>query len=140
MESTEAPVVAKAKRDRPVVILATNKVFEPKPGSNELSTHLICAPMYSIPEQSSESFRTRLAGYAFPNLFYLPEDKSVGISEGFLRLDHMQPIKAERMNGHRGCRLSEDALSTLHEWLLHFFTGELEEGSVLRDYMESVQR
>lgn len=72
-------------------------------------------------DQYDESTRRRLMAYEFTNGFYLPA-ASPRFEEGFARLDHVQPVFADRLANHRGLKLVPEALDALVEWLIYSTT------------------
>jgi hypothetical protein len=135
LESTEAPVVAVAKKDRPVIILggvAASEIAQHR----DQPTHLEivwAVPIYGA-ENYPEAIRNRIRIYDFRNFFYLPEDAALGFKEGFARLDHAQPVKRSMLRTHRGLRLTSDARDALREWYVYFTTDWIDRESMILDY------
>jgi hypothetical protein len=93
MESTEGAVVAKTKRDRPVIVIGGTHASELL-GREDRTTHAEIAmvvPVYKS-EQYSEAMRRRMQIYDIANVFYLPAASSLAFKEGFARLDHLQAV------------------------------------------------
>lgn len=131
LSSTEGAVVAKTKKDRPVIILGGTSATELKPSGTEHADTVMVVPVYGA-DQYDPQFRKRVAYYEFSNAFYLPEHR--GFDEGFARLDHVQPVFRARLRRHRGLKLSEDALEALVEWFVAFTTGRQIDDSLILDY------
>lgn len=104
--STEALVVSKAKRDRPVIVLGGGAASNVTPGVAP-PTHLDivwAVPVYGG-DQYTEALRRRIQVYDVENYFYLPEDRELDFDEGFARLDHAQALRRTSLGTHRGVRL-----------------------------------
>lgn len=135
LESTEAAVVAKSKRDRPVIVLGGLSASEILPGPDR-ARHAETAwvvPVYGA-DQYSEAIRKRFSYYEFTNVFYLPARRASDFDEGFALLDHAQPVMRNHLARHRGLRLSPDALDALVEWFVAYATGRITDDSILLDY------
>ncbi len=132
----EALVVAKAKWDRPVVVLG-------EPGTELLARrdkarrtdNFVCAPIYGADQFSAGHVR-RVAAYAYPNLFYLPASVSPAFDEGFVRLDHLQAIARQHLRQRRAAMLSAEALELLRHWLMNYLGGGLPATSPIARYRE----
>jgi hypothetical protein len=130
--ASEAAVVARAKRDRPVIVLGGGAT-EIKPGSTQHAGTLMVVPVYGA-DQYDERTRRRLMYYEFTNGFYLPAFAKPPFDEGFARLDHVQPVFSDRLVKHRGLKLVPEALDALVEWLIYSTTNRLPEDSVILAY------
>lgn len=126
-------IVAKAKWTRPVIVVsaAAGAELTPNSGANLTKTYL-CAPIYGC-DQFPKDLVERVRAYEFPNLFYLPECKKPRIDEGFIRLDHLQAIDKTKLQNRRSC-LTEEAMTFFDEWLGHYTTGVLPDGSLVDLY------
>lgn len=133
LESTEAAVVARSKRNRPVIILGGQSATEVRPRGTTLAETVMVVPVYGA-DQFDDHTRRRMAYYEFTNVFYLPASKEHGFAEGFARLDHVQPVKAAHLTNHRGFKLASDALDALIEWFMAFTTGRMPDDSLILDY------
>jgi hypothetical protein len=133
LESSEAAVVARAKWNRPVVVLGGTTATELRPQDTRHASTVMVVPVYGA-DQYDEHARRRIAYYEFTNAFYLPACKSPRFDEGFARLDHAQPVRESDLRDHRGLKLSSDALDALVEWFVAFTTGRAPEDSVLLEY------
>lgn len=131
----EAAVVAKAKWDRPAIILGGRSASEIRPGRNraEHIETVMVIPVYGA-DQYDEHIRQRIAYYDFTNLFYLPASKDPPFDEGFARLDHAQPVYVNHLRKHRGLRLAADALDALVEWYVAYATERHPEDSLIIEY------
>lgn len=138
LESSEAPVVGVAKRDRPVIILGGTAASDIAQRDGKPTHHDIvwAVPVYRT-EHYDEDIRRRIQRYDFRNFFFLPEDKNRGFKEGFARLDHAQPIMRGMLRSHRGMKLSSDALDALREWYVYFTTDQVDPESLIFDYRKS---
>lgn len=139
MESTEGAVVAKTKRNRPVIVLGGGGAsdFSPRTGQARHAEILMVVPIYGA-DQYDEHMRKRISIYDFTNAFYLPADRSLGFDEGFARLDHVQPVSEKHLSQHRGFRLAPEALDALHEWLMTFLTNTMPADSMIGEYRRMV--
>lgn len=134
LESTEAAVLARTKWERPVVVVGGSGASDVTPRGNPTHHDILwTVPIYGSDQYSEEVVR-RIRMYDFQNLFYLPASDSPAFDEGFARLDHAQPVMRSVLRKHRGLRLTEDALAALHEWLISFSTGKIEEDSLILQY------
>jgi hypothetical protein len=141
MESTEGAVVAKTKRNRPVIVIGGMHASELL-GRADRTTHAEIAmvvPVYKA-EQYSDAMRRRMQTYDIANVFYLPAASSLAFKEGFARLDHVQAVPQARLSKHRGLKLSEDALAALIEWLTTLLTGQAPTDSMIDDYRNMVMQ
>ncbi len=135
MESTEGAVVAKTKKDRPVIVLGgmhASELYGREDRTKPASIALV-APVYKA-DQYSETMRRRIRNYELANVFYLPADGSLGFEEGFARLDHIQSVDQDRLSKHRGMKLVDDALDALTEWFTTLLTAQEPEDSLIRQY------
>jgi hypothetical protein len=136
LESTEAAVVAKTKRDRPVIIVGGNGASDVRPGAHATHHDILWAvPVYGA-DQYEEDVVRRIRRYDFANLFYLPPCASPRFDEGFARLDHAQPVYRNKLRTHRGLSLTEDALGALREWMIAFMVGLLDPDSLILQYRD----
>jgi hypothetical protein len=132
---TEAAVVARAKKDRPVIVLGGLNAVDLSAQADR-ATHNETAwivPVYGA-SQFSEPMTRRIAYYEFTNLFYLPEAAQFGFREGFARLDHAQPVRVHHLSKHRGLRLADEALDALVEWFINYATKRLPADSLITEY------
>jgi len=97
----------------------------------------MAVPVYGA-DQYDADIRRRMQIYDFQNVFYLPADAGLGFDEGFVRLDHIQPVAEQHLSRHRGLRLSDDALDVLHEWLLRFLTNRVPADSMIEQYRAEI--
>lgn len=133
LPSSEALVAARAKWERPVIVLGGSNAQELTPAKTDHADIVMAVPVYGA-DQYDEHTRKRIAGYDFANAFYLPEDKSLKFDEGFARLDHVQAVHRGHLRRHRGFKLAPDALDALIEWLFMFMTGRIDPSSVLLEF------
>lgn len=133
LESTEGAVVAKAKRNRPVIVLGGTTGTEIQPGATRHAGTVMVVPVYGA-DQYDEHTRRRISYYEFTNAFYLPASTPLQFEEGFARLDHIQPVTEAHLTNHRGFKLSSDALDALVEWFVAFTTGRLPPDSLLLEF------
>jgi hypothetical protein len=137
LEASEAAVVAKAKRDRPVVILGGTAAMHITPRVTTHAGTAMAVPVYGA-DQYDEHIRRRMAYYEFTNVFYLPACEPLRFEEGFARLDHAQPVLVNHLSRHRGLKLSEDALAALVEWFMAYTTDRIPEDSLILAYRREV--
>ncbi len=136
LESTEGAVLAKTKWERPVIIVGGSGASDVRPrGTPTHHDILWVVPVYGS-DQYDEDVVRRIRMYDFKNLFYLPASESPAFDEGYARLDHAQPVRRDLLRGHRGLKLTADALAALHEWLIGFSTGKIEPESLILQYRE----
>lgn len=133
LESSEAAVVAKAKRDRPVVVLGGTTATELRPRDTRVAETVMVVPAYGA-DQYDDHTRRRVSYYEFTNAFYLPACDRPQFEEGFARLDHVQPVLQRHLRRHRGLKLSSDALDALVEWFIAFSTNRQLEDSLILEY------
>lgn len=137
LESSEAAVVAKTKKDRPVVVLGGTTSTDLKPSGTTAADIVMVVPVYGA-DQYDEHTRRRVSYYEFTNAFYLPTNSRPNFDEGFARLDHIQPVVQSQLTRHRGLKLSSDALDALVEWFVAFSTNRIPDDSVILDYRREV--
>jgi hypothetical protein len=133
LESSEAAVVAKTKRNRPVIVLGGTTAAEITRASTDHAGTVMVVPVYGA-DQYDVHTRRRISYYEFTNAFYLPESERPRFEEGFVRLDHVQPVFQASLSKHRGLKLSSDALDALVEWLIAYTTNRLLDDSLILDY------
>lgn len=133
LESTEALVAAKAKRNRPVIVIGGTSATEIKPGTTNVADTVMVIPVYGA-DQFDEHTRRRISYYEFTNAFYLPTHDAPPFDEGFARLDHIQSVSQNKLTSHRGIKLSSDALDALVEWFIAYTTGRLPADSLILGY------
>ena len=140
LDSTETIVVAKARRNRPVIVLGGRGASTPRDASDSatLTGTVMVVPVHDA-GRHSEGMRRRIARYDFTNLFYLPSCPALGFEEGFARLDHAQPVDIEHLGGHRGLRLAPDALDALVEWYVAYATERAPQDSIILDYRREMR-
>lgn len=144
LRSDEAVVVAKAKRDRPVVVLGGTTatrlgpdtagdagIVEADPARNAGTVMVV--PVHAA-NGYDEQTRRRVSRYEFANAFYLPAWERPRFAEGFARLDHTQPVRQADLAEPLGLKLSADALDALVEWFVAFATGRLPADSLILEY------
>lgn len=138
MESSEGAVIAKTKRDRPVIVLGGTSASEFSPGSKPRHAEIVMVvPVYGA-DQYDDQIRKRMSIYDFANVFYLPAESALGFDEGFARLDHVQPVCERHLTKHRGLRLTAEALAIFNEWLMTFLTSAKPADSVIEEYRRMV--
>lgn len=129
----EAAVVAKSKKDRPVIVLGGKSATDLRPESSKVADVVMAVPIYGA-DQYDESLRRRVSYYEFNNAFYLPANGRPAFDEGFARLDHVQPIAQSHLTRHRGLKLTSDALDALVEWFVAYATDRIPDDSVILEY------
>ena len=136
LASDEAIMLARATRDRPVVVLgATSAVAELAAGGARDAELAMVIPLHPA-EPYDEPTRRGVARYAFANAFYLPASERPRMQESVARLDHVQPLPRAELTEHRGLRLSDDALEALVEWFVAFTTNRLPDDSLILAYRQ----
>jgi hypothetical protein len=135
MESSEGAVIAKTKRDRPVIVIGGTHAaeFSRTKGRASHAEIAMVVPIYGS-DQYDEHVRRRMQIYDFTNVFYLPAHSALGFDEGFARLDHIQPIAQSHLSKHRGLKLAGEAFDALTEWLTAFLTGLKQTDSIIDEY------
>lgn len=134
LQASEAAVLAKTKKDRPVVILGGKSACELKPPQQtRVADVVMVLPLYRF-ERYDEHTRKRASYYEFDNVFYLPSHDQPRFDEGFARLDQVQPVAQGLLTRHRGLKLSADALDALLEWFVHYTTGRGPDDSLILEY------
>jgi hypothetical protein len=114
----EALVVSNAKWRRPVIVVSDATGSEILLPREKPTKTYMCVPVYGCDQHEKEPI-LRIAHYEYPNLFYLPRSIRPPFDEGFARLDHLQAIQVTNLR-ERKCRLSDEALDFLDEWLVYF--------------------
>jgi hypothetical protein len=137
LESSEAAVVAKTKRNRPVIVLGGTTATELRPSSTRHADTVMVVPVYSA-DQYDEHTRRRVSYYEFTNAFYLPVSNRPRFDEGFARLDHAQPVRQALLVEHRGLKLSPDAVDALVEWFVAFSTNRQLDDSLILEYRKEM--
>jgi len=140
LDSTEAIVVAKARRDRPAIILGGRRAGSVQASGDDATPTrtAMVVPVYGA-DELSEQLRRRIARYDFTNLFYLPAYPKLRFEEGFARLDQAQPVDVELLGAHRGLRLASDALDALVEWYVAYATDRAPADSIIADYRREMR-
>jgi hypothetical protein len=139
LESNEGAVVARTKRDRPVIVLGGTSATDVRPAGTRqedvttVADVVMVIPVYGA-DQYDERTRRRISYYEFTNLFYLPADTALRFEEGYARLDHVQPVYRSQLARHRGLKLAPEALDALVEWFVAYTTGRAPDDSILLDY------
>lgn len=134
LESTEGAVLAKTKWERPVIIVGGSGASDVTPRGNPTHHDILwVVPVYGSDQYDEDAVR-RIRMYDFKNLFYLPPSESPSFEEGYARLDHAQPVRRDLLRTHRGLKLTDDGLAALHEWLVAFSTGKIEDDSLILQY------
>jgi hypothetical protein len=135
MESTEGAVISKTKRDRPVIVVGGTNAsdFFPAEGKASHAAIVMIVPVYSGSRYDAQ-IRRRMQIYDFTNVFYLPAEPTLGFTEGFGRLDHIQAVAQAHLSKHKGLKLAGEAFDALTEWLTTFLTGTKPADSMIEDY------
>lgn len=124
LEHDEELLVIKAKRR--LVVVASQAPTSWAPGEDRLRERgYACLPLYSFRPEDLPEFKARVRALEYPWWIYLPEDSSLKIREGFIRLDRLQVVE-ERLLQPRGVALTEEALFLVSEWLRYYLTGEID--------------
>jgi hypothetical protein len=129
----EAAVVAKSKKDRPVIVLGGTSATDLRPEGSMVADVVMVVPVYGA-DQYDEHLRRRVSYYEFTNAFYLPAHDRPAFDEGFARLDHVQSVAQSDLSRHRGLKLTSDALDALLEWFVAYATGRIPDDSVILEY------
>jgi hypothetical protein len=129
----EAAVIAKSKKDRPVIVLGGTAATDLRPESSQVADVVMVVPVYGA-DQYDEHTRKRVSYYEFRNVFYLPANRRPAFDEGFARLDHIQPVAQQHLTRHRGLKLTPDALDALVEWFVAYTTDRIPDDSVILEY------
>jgi hypothetical protein len=137
LEHDEEFLVIKAKR-RLLVIFSQEPAPWPSAGNRLRELGYVCLPAYSFhtPEDLPE-FMTRVRAHEYPWWIHLPADSTVGLKEGFIRLDRMQLIEKQILQPIP-VSLTPNALFFISEWLHFYLSGEID-SSFLQDRQELVQ-
>jgi hypothetical protein len=116
-----------------VIILGGTAATELRPRDTKHVESVFVVPVYGA-DQFDEHTRRRLSYYEFTNAFYLPACRHPAFDEGFARFDHAQAVRQDHLSGHRGLKLSSDALDALIEWFVYYATTRLPRDSIIKDY------
>ena len=157
MTSDEGLVLARATRDRPVIVLSVTAAAAalgpdgPRgaaPVAGKASAAVaaeagaagvaeagtaVGVPLHAA-ARYDEDVRRRVSRYEFANAFYLPASERPRFDESVARLDHAQPVRAEDLTQHRGLKLSDDAFDALVEWFVAYTTNRIPADSLILDY------
>lgn len=131
--SDEAAVLAKATRDRAVVVLGTTAAALLSAETPSEAGTATVVPLYAA-DRLDEAARRAVSRYEFANAFYLPACERPRFEECVARLDQVQPVRRGDLREHRGLRLSADALDALVEWFIAFTTNRLPDDSLILAY------
>jgi hypothetical protein len=131
--SGEAAVLAKATRDRAVVVLGTSAATLSTEGPRDDAGIATVVPLYPA-DRLDEATRRAVSRYEFANAFYLPACERPRLEECVARLDQVQPVRHADLGEHRGLRLSADALDALVEWFVACTTNRLPDDSLILAY------
>ncbi len=135
LEHDEELLVIKAKR-RLLVVASQAPIARQAQGRLQ-ERGFVCLPLYSFHPEDSLEFRTRIKVLEYPWWIYLPEDKTLTVHEGFIRLDRMQVVE-ERLLQPRTVALTEEFLFFASEWLRYYLTGDIDP-LFLEDRQESMR-
>jgi hypothetical protein len=124
LEHDEELLVIKAKRRLMVVMSQSPKAWPPG-GARLRERGYVCLPLYSFHRNDSPAIRSRIQALEYPWWIYLPDDATLGIREGFARLDRMQVVE-ERLLQPRTIALTDEALWFVSEWVRYYLTEEIE--------------
>lgn len=83
LQSSEAAVIAKAKKDRPVIVLGGTSATDLRPKSTRLAETIMVVPVYGADQYDAHT-RKRVSYYEFTNVFYLPDNVRPAFDEGWL--------------------------------------------------------
>ena len=153
LASDEAVVLAKATRERSVVVLnsaaasahlADDDTDDDEDAAADADADADAAgyadaaivmvlPLYAA-APLDDATRRAVANYAYANAFYLPASARPRFEESVARLDQVQPLRRGELAQHRGLKLSSDALDALVEWFVAFTTNRLLDDSLILAY------
>ncbi|MDX6679839.1 MAG: hypothetical protein QOE31_3891 [Solirubrobacteraceae bacterium] len=149
LSSAEALVLARATRNQPVIVLGVTTGAIASAGAGAVAgASATTEPADDAPSEAGIAFvvplhpghsygeptRRGVARYEFANAFYLPACERPRFDESVARLDHAQPVQRSDLTGHRGLKLSGDALDALVEWFVAFTTNRLPDDSLILEY------
>jgi len=122
LRADEAFITLKGKR-RPVIIMSSHpEVWTYTSGQRREEVFLVM-PMFSFGEDDTVEFKLRMKALSYRELFYLPENPSLQMEEGFVRFDRTHVVP-KRWLRRRHIKLSADALLVITEWFNFYLTGE----------------
>jgi hypothetical protein len=124
LEHDEELLVIKAKRRLLMVASQTPTPWAPSRYRLQERGY-VCLPLYSFHREDLPEFRARVRALEYPWWIYLPEDSSLRMREGFIRLDRLQVVE-ERLLQPMRVALTEDALFLVSEWLRYYLTEEID--------------
>lgn len=124
LESNEELLVVKAKRRKFVVfcgapdysVAGTNRLCQPG---------CACLPFWTFHPTDNEEFKKRISALEYPWWIYIPEDKTLRMQEGFIRLDRFQIIPVSLIEP-MPIALTNDAMYLISEWFRYYLTGQIE--------------
>jgi len=128
--ASDEPVLCVAHKFRPVIVLS-QEILPWKDCRRKPDDCYIAIPLYSTKDPAdeykfSEQFLLHVQAYQYPPLFFLPEDKGLGIRESLTRLDRAVAIHREVLKPYRAS-LTSDALYCLTRWFHYYIGAELDE-------------
>ncbi|MGB9300663.1 MAG: hypothetical protein WCD51_08735 [Anaerolineae bacterium] len=141
LEADEEFLVLRAK-NRPVIVLSSqSQAWRTRDGRERIPCMLV-APVYSFHEDDPAEWKLWMRALRYPDLFWLPQDDTVGMQESFVRFDRIHVVP-QRWLRRKGVRLHQDALDVLTDWFRFYLTAEpdyLEEhrGKLLRAVQEQL--
>jgi hypothetical protein len=124
LENNEELLVVKAKR-RKFLILCEAPDYGGAKATRLSQKCCLGIPLWSFHPEDSEDFKSSVKAVEYPWWVYLPEDKTTGMQEGFLRLDRSQIIPDGLIEA-LPVKLSEDALYLVSEWSRFYSTGQID--------------
>jgi hypothetical protein len=102
-------------KERPLVVVKGFGSRWLKPNQDE--SLYLCAPIFSFKKRHDDEFRTKVMGFCFPGLFYLPSDTNGCTEECAVRFELIQPIARKALGNYfkgspsRPVALSDEAYS-----------------------------
>jgi hypothetical protein len=124
LEHDEELLVIKAKR-RLLIVMSQAPTSWPLGGARLKEQGYVCLPRYSFHPADSPEFRTRVKALEYPWWIHTPGESSLGINDGFIRLDRIQVVEKSLLEPIPVI-LTEWALLLISEWLRYFLTGQID--------------
>ncbi len=133
----EEIVAVKAKRRKVIVLSSNTERWLLREGKPRDECYLVL-PMFSFHEGDDVEWKLRLGAYAYKELFYLPEETSLRLTEGYIRFDRAQSVPSAWLDSAGGICLTREALNVLTGWFQFYLTSVANDDiRILLEYREA---
>jgi hypothetical protein len=124
LENNEELLVIKAKR-RKFVIFCEAPDYCGASSSRIAEPCCIGLPFWTFHDDDPLEFKRRVKALEYPWWIFMPEYKTFGMREGFLRIDRPQVIPIELVEPIP-IAIHEDAMYLISEWFKYYSTGDID--------------